>query len=84
MFANLNCHDLDAFIMARQGRDNPEFISKNKIPKKGSISEALIGVRNKILIAFECRQIKNSISENVPYNTDIANDVSMEDYLGVL
>jgi hypothetical protein len=58
MFANLNCHDLDAFIMARQDRDNPEFTAKNKIPKKGSTSEALLGVRNKILIAFECRQIK--------------------------
>jgi hypothetical protein len=83
MFANLNCHDLDAFIMARQDRDNPEFTAKNKIPKKGSISEALLGVRNKILIAFECRQIKNLIGENVPYNADIANDVSVEDHLGV-
>jgi hypothetical protein len=83
MFADLKCNDLDAFIMAQQDREKPEFTAKNKIPKKGMISEALVGARNKILIAIECRQIKNSIRDNVPYDADITNDVSMEDELGV-
>ena len=55
MFADLKCNDLDAFIMAQQDREKPEFSAKNKIPKKGMISEVLVGARNKILIAFECR-----------------------------
>jgi hypothetical protein len=35
------------------------------------------------LIAFECKQIKKSIGDNVPYDTDITNDASMEDELKV-
>jgi hypothetical protein len=41
------------------------------------ISEVLVGARNKILIAFECRQIKNFIGDNVTYDADITNDASM-------
>ena len=41
------------------------------------------GARNKILIAFECRQIKNSIGDILPYDTDITTDASMEDHLSV-
>ena len=58
MFASLKCNELDAFIMAQQDKEKPEFTAKNKIPKKGTLSEAFVGARNKILIAFECRQIK--------------------------
>ncbi len=42
-------------------------------------------LRNKILIAFDCRQIKNSIGGNIPYDTDITNDEnkSITNQLGV-
>ena len=60
MFASLKCDELDAFIMARQDKEKAEFTAKNKIPKKGTLTEALVGARNKILIAFECRQIKRT------------------------
>jgi hypothetical protein len=59
MFADMKCDDLDAFIMARQDGEKPEFTAKSKIPKKGTLREALVGERNKILIAFDCRQKKN-------------------------
>jgi hypothetical protein len=49
MFASLKCDELDAFIMARQDCDKPEFTAKSKIPKKGTLSEAALGERNKIL-----------------------------------
>ena len=42
-------------------KEKAEFTAKNKIPKKGMLREALVGTRNKILIAFECRLLKNSI-----------------------
>jgi hypothetical protein len=53
MFASLKCDKLDAFIMARQDCDKPEFTAKSKIPKKGTLSEAALGDRNK----FELRSI---------------------------
>ena len=65
MFADIKCDDLNAFIMARQDAEKPDFTEKSKIPKKGTLREALVGERNKILIAFDCRQIKNSI-EGIP------------------
>ncbi len=61
MFADMKCSDLDAFIMARQDAEKPEFTARSKIPKKGTLTEALVGERNKILIAFDCRLLKNSI-----------------------
>jgi hypothetical protein len=67
MFASLKCDELDAFIMARQDKEKAEFTAKNKIPKKGTLTEALVGARNKILIAFECRQIK--IPLEISYRT---------------
>ncbi len=46
--------------------EKPEFIAKSKILKKGTLSEALlVDARNKILIAFDCRQIKNSFGGNI-------------------
>ena len=83
MFASLKCDELDAFIMAQQDKEKAEFTAKNKIPKKGTLTEALVGARNKILIAFECRLIKNSIGDILPYDTDITTDASMEDHLRV-
>jgi hypothetical protein len=53
MFADLKCDELDAFIMARQDWDKPEFTTKSKIPKKGTLKDAALGERNKILIAFD-------------------------------
>jgi hypothetical protein len=38
--------------MARQDSEKPEFTVKSKIPKKGTLAEALVGERNKILIAW--------------------------------
>jgi hypothetical protein len=52
-------------------KEKAEFTAKNTIPKKGMLSEALVGARNKILIAFECRLIKNSIRDILPYDTDM-------------
>ncbi len=55
----------------------------------GHISEEVydrIGIprdRDKILIAFECRLIKNSIGDILPYDTDITSDTSMADHLRV-
>jgi hypothetical protein len=83
MFASLKCDELEAFIMARQDKEKAEFRAKNKIPKKGTLSEALVGTKNKILIAFECRLIKNSIGDILLYDTDITSDASMADHLSV-
>jgi hypothetical protein len=58
MFADMKCDDLDAFIMARQDAKKLDFTAKSKIPKKGTLREAFVGERNKILIALDCRQIK--------------------------
>jgi hypothetical protein len=52
MFADMKCNNLNAFIMARQVAEKPEFTAKSKIPKKGTLSEALVGAKNEILIAF--------------------------------
>ncbi len=85
MFADIKCNDLDAFIMARQDAEKPDFTANSKIPKKGTLREALVGERNKILIAFDCRQIKNSIRGTLPHDTEINNDKnqSITDQLGV-
>jgi hypothetical protein len=53
MSASLKCDELDAFIMVPQDCDKPEFTAKSKIPKKGTLSEAALGERNKIQIAFD-------------------------------
>jgi hypothetical protein len=53
MFASLKCDELDAFIMAHQDHDKPKFTAKSQIPKKGTLSDAVLGERNKILIAFD-------------------------------
>jgi hypothetical protein len=84
MFADMKCNDLDAFIMARQDGEKPEFTAKSKIPKKGNLREALVGEINKILIAFDCRQIKKSF-RGLPRDTEINNDEnqSITDQLGV-
>jgi hypothetical protein len=85
MFADMKCNDLDAFIMACQDAEKPEFTAKSKIPKKGTQTEALAGKRNKILIAFDCRQIKNLIRRTLPQDTEINNDEnrSIANQLGV-
>jgi hypothetical protein len=83
MFASLKCDELDAFIMARQDKEKAEFTAKNKIPKKGTLTEAVVGARNKILIAFQYRLIKNSIGDILPYDTGMTRDASMEDHLRV-
>jgi hypothetical protein len=48
MFSLLKCDELDAFIIACQDTDKPEFSAKSKIPKKETIREAKQGERNKI------------------------------------
>ena len=49
-----------------------------------AISQSYMSKSNtKILIAFECRQIKNSIGDILPYDTDITSDTSMADHLRV-
>ncbi len=85
MFSDMKCNDLDAFIMACQDSEKPEFTAKSKIPKKGTLAEAVVGERNKILIAFDCKQIKNSIGCTLPQDTEINNDEnqSIANQLGV-
>ena len=68
MFASLKCDELDAFIMARQDCDKPKFTAKSKIPKKRTLSEAALGERNKIRIAFDSRETKNGFIDKMPYN----------------
>ena len=86
MFASLKCDELDAFIMARQDCDKPEFTAKSKIPKKGTLSQAALGERNKIRIAFESRESKNGFIDKMPYDISISNedDRSGINQLGIL
>jgi hypothetical protein len=37
MFADMKWDDLDAFIVARQDAEKPDFTAKSKIPKKGTL-----------------------------------------------
>jgi hypothetical protein len=86
MFAGLKCDELDAFIMARQDRDKPEFTTKSKIPKKGTLQDAALGRRNKILIAFDSQVLKNEFTDSLPYNISMTDKVdgSAIDQLGIL
>ena len=86
MFARLKCDELDAFIMARQDCDKPEFTAKSKIPKKGTLSEAALGERNKIRIAFDSRESKNGFIDKMPNDISISNeeDRSGINQLGIL
>jgi len=86
MFASLKCDELDAFIMARQHRDKPVFTAKSKIPKKGTLSEAALGDRNKIRIAFDCQGLRNTFSSDMPYNIGLSDeeDGFAVDKIGIL
>ena len=86
MFASLKCDELDAFIMACQDCDKPEFTAKSKIPKKGTLKDAALGKRNKILIAFDSQVLKNVFTDSLPYNISMINKVdgSAIDQLGIL
>ncbi len=86
MFAGLKCDELHAFIMARQDRDKPEFTAKSKIPKKGTLKDAALGERKKILIAFDSRVLKNVFTDSLPYNITMTDKVdgSAIDQLGIL
>jgi hypothetical protein len=74
MFASLKCDELDAFIMAHQDRDNPQFTAKSKILKKGTMSEAALGKRNKIRIAFDSQESKNGFIDKMSYDISISNE----------
>lgn len=50
-YAKLSCLELDAIICAH----DETILKKKDLPKKGSITEAEQGVRNKILLAYNCR-----------------------------
>ncbi len=87
LFSLLKCDELDAFIIARQDTDKPEFSAKSKIPKKGTIREAEQGERNKIQIAFNCRMLKNVLVDTMPFDINTINgDVvgSGIDQLGIV
>ncbi len=68
IFTSLKCDELDAFIMACRDCDKPEFTAKSEIPKKGTLSGAAFGDRNKIRIAFDCQELKNTFTGDMPYN----------------
>jgi hypothetical protein len=74
-----------SWLVKMQNAEKPEFTAKSKIPKKGTLPEALVGERDKILIAFNSRQIKNSIGRPLSQDTEITNDEnrSIADELGV-
>jgi hypothetical protein len=74
MFGSLKCDDLDAFIITCQDIDKPEFSTKSKIPKKGTIHEAEQGERNKIRIAFDCRMLKNVLIDTMPFDINTINE----------
>ncbi len=80
MFGTLTCPELDAFIMAHQDAEKPQFTSKSKIPKKGSVAEASEETAfNKIRLAYDCRTKPNSIEGKYPYELsvlDVEEDVS--------
>ena len=61
-----------------------DFSVKNKIPKKGTLSEASVGARNKISISFDCRQIKNSCVVNVHTNITDEDSQYITDQLAVI
>ncbi len=86
MFAGLKCDELDAFIMACQDCDKPEFTAKSKIPKKGTLKGAALGERNKILIAFDSWVLKKVFTDSLPYNISMTDKVdgSAIDQLGIL
>ncbi len=86
MFASLKCDELDAFIMARQDRDKPKFTAKSQNPKKGTLSDAALGKRNKILIAFDSQVLNNVFTDSLPYNISMTNEVdgSAIDQLGII
>ena len=69
----MKCDELDAFIIACQDRDKPEFSAKSKIPKKGTIREAEQGERNKIRITFNCRMLKNVLVDTMPFDINTIN-----------
>jgi hypothetical protein len=48
MSGSLKCDELDAFIMALQNCEKPEFTAKIKIPKQGTLSDAALGKRSNI------------------------------------
>jgi hypothetical protein len=68
MFSSFKCDKLDAFIIAHQDINKPEFTAKSKIPKKGTVPEAKQGKKNKIRIAFDCRMFKNVLVGNMPFD----------------
>jgi len=54
--------------------EKPEFLFEEQ-DFKGMLSEALVEAMNKILIAFDCRQIKKHLErQHMPCDTDISND----------
>ncbi len=86
MFASLKCDELDAFIMARQDCNKPEFTAKSKIPKKGTLSEEALGDRNKSRIVFDCRGLRKTFSSDMPYNIGLSDeeDGFAVDKIGIL
>ncbi len=60
--------------MACQAHEKPEFTAKSKIPKKGTLSDAVLGKRNKIWIAFDSWELKNGFIDKVPYDISITNE----------
>jgi hypothetical protein len=86
MFTSLKCDELDAFIMAHQDCNKPEFTVKSNIPKKGTLKDAALDKRNKIIIAFDSQVLKKVLPDSLPYNINRTNKVdgSAIDHLGIL
>jgi hypothetical protein len=87
MFSLLKCDELDAFIIAPQDTEKPEFSAQSKIPKKETIREAKQGERINIRITFDCRMLKNVLVDTMLFDINTINgdvDGSGIDQLGIV
>ncbi len=72
--------------MALQNCEKPEFTAKIKIPKQGTLSDAALGKRSNIWIAYDSWVLRNVSIGNMPYSIRMTNkeDGSAIDQLGIL
>ena len=55
-----NCDQLKAFILARK-----KDVCKSHLPNKGKVADAILGEKNLISLAFDCREMPNLLIEEI-------------------
>mmetsp|Transcript_22807 Transcript_22807/g.34556 ORF Transcript_22807/g.34556 Transcript_22807/m.34556 type:complete len:638 (+) Transcript_22807:612-2525(+) len=70
-FAKLNSPELKAFI--RYHDDSLRYV-KDIPTTKGTLEEATRGLRNRILVAYQCRNKPSKLDEGLPHNLDEVED----------